>query len=246
MTDRENLLLEKLPSDVLQRLRPELEPVHLPLSLRLMEDEQALEYAYFPRDSVISLVRVFTNGTAVEVGMIGYEAFLGMHALLGINVQPAAAIVQMEGEAWRVPIGRVVDLYESRPDVRAVFGRAIHYLTTQISQTAACNRTHTPEERLARWLLQIHDRVIGDTMMVTQEFLSIMLATRRASINEAVAHLRDVGAIAHRRQRITVTNRELLESRACECYGTLTREGIRTLDFAPRAKAEPELADVVT
>ncbi|HEX9981878.1 MAG TPA: Crp/Fnr family transcriptional regulator [Thermoanaerobaculia bacterium] len=238
MADRENLILDKLPADVLQRLRPDLEPVQLPIGQRVMEEDTPLEYAYFPRDAVISLIRVFANGTSVEVGMTGYEGFLGVHATLGIEIQPTASLIQSEGEALRIPTARIVELYDQRADVRAVINPYIHYLMTQISQTAACNRTHTPEERLARWLLQIHDRVTTDTLVVTQEFLSSMLATRRASINEAVAHLRDAGAIAHRRQRITVVDRALLESRTCECYAVLAREGSRSIAFQPRAKSE--------
>jgi CRP-like cAMP-binding protein len=238
VADRENLILDKLPADVLQRLRPDLEPVQLPIGLRLMEEDTPLDYAYFPRNAVISLIRVFANGTSVEVGMTGYEGFLGVHATLGVTIQPTAALIQSEGEALRIPTSRIVELYEERADVRGVINPYIHYLMTQISQTAACNRTHTPEERLARWLLQIHDRVTSDTLIVTQEFLSSMLATRRASINEAVAHLRDAGAIAHRRQRITIADRALLESRTCECYAVLAREGVRAISFQPRAKSE--------
>lgn len=238
-----NLLLsridERIRTDVLQGA----ELVTLPVANRLMEEDAPLEHVYFPVSGVLSILRVFLNGASVEIGMIGCEGFLGIHAVLGVQTQPNAALVQHGGAAVRVRTPVFVDCFHRYESVRRAVLPYVHYFMTQTAQIAACNRAHSPTERLARWLLAMHDRSDGDELAVTQEFLSHMLATRRPTINAAVSELRHAGAIANRRNRVTIEDRSALENQACECYLALLHEGARVLNFRGRSRAAEETGD---
>lgn len=233
---RENVLLASLPGDVREGVLADAETMELTASERLMEPEASLDHAYFPTTSTLSMLRVFENGSSVEIGMIGREGVLGVHALLRMHEQPNAALVQADGEVVRVPIGAIVRAFDSNVAARDVFLRYIHFMLVQAAQVAACNRAHRAPARLARWLLSMHDRLLRDELTVTQDFLAHMLATRLATINEAVGALCDSGAIAWRRTRVTVVDRPLLESLACECYGALAREAYRAVGVRPHPR----------
>jgi len=228
-----NLLLSRFDKAVRAEILRQAEIVPLPISERLIEEESAPQHVYFPVTGVLSMLRVFLNGTSVEVGMIGCEGFLGIHAVLGAMTQPNAALVQHGGEAVRVRSSIFIENFHRYESVRTVVFPYIHYFLSQVAQIAACNRLHSPYERLARWLLTMHDRAEGDELIITQEFLAHMLATRRPTINAAVSELRGSGAITTRRNRVTIVDRTALEDHACECYFAVLAEGERVLNFRP-------------
>ena len=234
----ENLLLASFPAAVRTHLLAGAQVLELEPGKRLMEPEAALDHAYFPTTATLSMLRVFENGASVEVGMIGREGVLGVHALLRMHEQPNAALVQAEGKVVRVPIAELVRAFDTNGEVRDLLLRYVHFMLIQAAQIAACNRAHSAEERLTRWLLCMHDRVIGDELTITQDFLSHMLATRRATINEAMAALCDAGAIASRRNRVMVIDRRRLEALACECYSAVAHEAFRTVGFQPHARSD--------
>jgi CRP-like cAMP-binding protein len=230
-----NLLLAQLPESERTRLLAEAETLPVRVGDRLMEEEAPQEHMWFPLSAIISNLRVFTNGSAVEVGLVGREGLAGFHPLLGVECQPNASVVQTNGDAVRIRTSVVLHAFRERARVREIILRYVHYFLMQVSQVGACNRYHSAEERLARWLLTMHDRTDGDSLDVTQEFLAYMLATRRASINAAVGELRRCRAISTKRNTIIIDDRERLEQTACECYPALVREGLRTIDFKPRS-----------
>ena len=234
----ENVLLEQFPETVRMRLVARAQVLELHAGERLMEPEAALDHAYFPRTATLSMLRVFENGASVEVGMIGRDGLLGVHALLRMYEQPNASLVQADGEVVRVPISALVEAFDAHLEVRDICLRYIHFMLIQAAQIAACNRAHSAEERLARWLLSMHDRVVRDELTVTQDFLSHMLATRRATINGAMAALCEAGPITRRRNHVTVVDRPGLEALACECYEALAHEAYRAVRFQPHARSE--------
>lgn len=233
----QNVLLARMPAPVREKLLAQARTIELYAGQRLMEPEAALDHAWFPRTGTLSMLRVFENGASVEIGMIGREGVLGVHALLQMHQQPNAALVQADGEIIRVPIASLVSAFETDAETRNLLLKFVHFMLIHAAQVAACNRLHSAEERLARWLLAMHDRILRDELTVTQDFLSHMLATRRATINEAVRALCDSGAISRKRNHVGVLDRPHLESLACECYGALAREAHRTVGFEPHPRS---------
>lgn len=181
------------------------------------------EHAYFPIRGVISLVRRLSSGPTVEVGVVGNEGMVGVDIFMGASVQLNDAIVQAEGSAWRMSAEDLLNRFQRNRDMQRQLLRFTDAFITQVSQTAACNRAHDMEPRLARWLLMMQDRVAAPQIRMTQQFLAHMLGARTASVNEAVQKLEAAGVIGHRRQEITVLDREGLERMACECYAIVRR-----------------------
>lgn len=231
----ENFLLRALPPEVTAALGKRASIVELQLAEIIFNADDG-DRIYFPLDSVISLLRNLADGSSVEVAMVGREGMAPVTSLLGVAENALEGLVQGRGWVARFETAAVREVMERSAAARAVFHR---YLATYIGNTAqlaACNRLHVIVKRLAHWLLLLHDRVGSDEMSVTQEFLSRMLAARRASINEAVQQLEGSGAIEHRRNRVHVRDRGKLEELSCECYRTSVEEYERALGFPPVAE----------
>jgi CRP-like cAMP-binding protein len=220
----ENRLLAALPGSAYERLLPALEPVSLSLRQTIYEAEQPIEYVYFVRVGVISMVSVMQDGTIIEVATVGNEGMVGLPVFLGADTIAMHAFVQIPGAAMRMKATALREEVRNGGALAALLQRYTQALLIQIAQGAACNRVHSIEERCARWLLMTHDRVGADEFPLTQKFLSQMLGARRASVNRAARVLQQAGFIRYRRGQITILDREGLESAACECYTVIKRE----------------------
>ncbi len=198
---------------------PDLEFISLPLDVTLYKSGDFIEYVYFPSEGVVSLVTHMKSGATIEVGLIGMDGMVGIPVLLGDDIAFEEAVVQIAGNALRMKSTILKERLKKAHN--PLFSELLLYtrsLMKQVAQTAACNRLHTMEERLARWLLMCHDRVESDNLLLTQEFISHMLGTRRASVGTAAGVLQTAGLIRYSRGHITILNREKLEDFACECY----------------------------
>lgn len=220
-----NMILAALSQKEYKRLLPNLEFISLPLDVSLYRSGDAIDYVYFPDEGLVSLVTKMRNGTIIEVGLIGSEGMVGIPVLLGDNIAFEEAIVQIAGSAMRM---RTDLLKESlRLNHSPLLTELLLYTRTlmkQVSQTAACNRLHTVEERFSRWLLMCHDRMESDELPLKQEFISQMLGVRRASVGSVAAGLQTRGVIRYSRGRINILKRKELEEAACECYRTVAGE----------------------
>ena len=231
---RANRLLALLDDATLAAVAPHLEAVPLAWRENLYEERQLMTHAWFPAEGVLSVLGATSAAdTPIEVGTIGSEGMLGVPIFLGAQERPGVVFVQVEGRGWRMTAQALRDCIEAHPSFRYVVQRYAHALMTQISQGTACNRAHTAEQRCARWLLQTHDRVRGDTFDLTQEFLGHMLGERRATVNQVAGALQERGLIRYTRGRIEVRDREGLEAAACGCYRFVQEEYARVLP--PRA-----------
>jgi CRP-like cAMP-binding protein len=214
----QNRLLLALRGEDRALLRPKLQSAVLSLGQVLREPGECLEYVYFPTGSLISLVYTMQDGATAEMGLVGNDGVLGIELVLGGETAPHRAIVQIAGEALRIP-SRLFQ-YEASPeaDLRRVLLRYTHCFLTQISQTAVCNRLHCLEQRLCRWLLMCQDRTNRMELAVTQELIANVLGGRRESVTVAAGRLQDAGLIHYCRGHIKILDRNGLESSACECY----------------------------
>lgn len=219
-----NQLLAFLPQDEYERLVPHLEKVSLSLGRVIYEPGEMIEYVYFPNQAAVSLVSLLENGSTTEVGMVGKEGIVGYPVFLGGNSTTHRAIVQVAGTGMKID-AKVLKAEFSRGEMlQRLLLLYTQALLTQISQTAVCNRHHSVEERLVRWLLTAQDCVLSKELSLTQEFIANMLGTRRPGVTVAAGRLQQVGIISYSRGRITVLNREALEEAACECYGIVKNE----------------------
>ena len=229
-----NLLLRALPADAIGRLAAQARVDQIEVG-EVVFDPGALDQVWFPLEGVISLMRQFEDGTMIEVAMVGAEGAAGVNALLGVPGIALQGLTQGRGSVARLPADLIRAELQRDRNVEKVLLAYVYAFLTGMSQLAACNRRHDVSERLAHWLLLLHDRVADDTMSVTQEFLSHMLATRRASINEAMRELTEAGAIEHGRNRIRVVDRKRLEELSCECYVASVADYVNALGFPPLA-----------
>ncbi|HEY0005713.1 MAG TPA: Crp/Fnr family transcriptional regulator [Pyrinomonadaceae bacterium] len=214
-----NRILAALPRREYERLLPELEFVSLPLGKILYKSGDIIEHVYFPGNALVSLVTHMKDGPTIEVGLIGRDGMVGIPVLLGDDIAFEQAIVQIAGDALRMKSGALKEALK-RGHSPLLTGLLLYTRTLmrQVGQTAACNRLHTVEERLSRWLLMCHDRIETDELLLTQEFISNMLGTRRASVGSAATGLQTEGLIRYSRGHISILQRERLEEFACECY----------------------------
>lgn len=219
----DNALLAALPVRERNAARRASKLFTLELGETILRRNTRSTHAFFPIDGAISLVRIMSHGVSVEVGVVGNEGVVGVDIFMGSRVQLNDAIVQGQGSAWRMPAEHLLAQFQRNKDLQRQLLRFTDAFITQISQTAACNRVHGVEARLARWLLMMQDRVASPQIALTQQFLAHMLGARTASVNEAVQKLEAVGVIGHQRQRISVLDREGLEAVACECYAVVRR-----------------------
>ncbi len=216
------ILLSSSESDY-SSLRPHLEYVSLPNHLVLHEPGEKLEFAYFPNRGLISLVVVMKDGKTAEAGIVGKEGFTGSPAAVGLIRGPLRAVVQITGDGFRVEVGALQSTLESAPDLQMMLSRYAVIRGMQVAQTAACNRLHDIEQRLARWLLMTQDRVDSGSLPITHDFLATMLGTDRPSVSVAAGVLQRKELIEYTRGAVKIVNRKKLEDSACECYGVIRR-----------------------
>ena len=225
----ENSLLAALPRKEYLRLLAGLEPVTLTFGEVLYEPGQTIRHVYFPGSSLVSLLTLVDDHLALEVGLLGRDGVVGVPLILGHNESAVRALVQGTGTAMRMAAAQFLEEFELSPPLQQELYRYTHTLMAQISQTAACNRFHVVEERLARWLLMTHDRVKSDKFHMTHEFLRVMLGVRRVGVTKAAQALQKRKLIRYTRGDITVLDRDGLEAAACRCYEIVkdTHDGAR-------------------
>ncbi|HVP53837.1 MAG TPA: Crp/Fnr family transcriptional regulator [Candidatus Eisenbacteria bacterium] len=224
-----NLLLRALPPAELEHLLPHLQPVTFSLGQVIYEPGERIEYCYFPTDSVVSLLYTTQDGTTAEMGLVGNEGVLGIALLLGGQTTCSRALVPLAGDAFRLPAEVLQTEFARAGLLQRVLLRYVLALIIQISQTAVCNRLHSVEQRLCRWLLLCHDRKNRSELVMTQELIASMLGGRRESVTVAAGHLQDAGLIHYCRGHITILDRVGLEAAACECYRAVENEADRLI-----------------
>jgi CRP-like cAMP-binding protein len=213
-------LLAMTPSEW-RILRPHLRYLEMPDHLVLHEPHEPLKFLYFPNSGLISLVVFMHDGRTVEAGITGREGIVGLPAAMGFPRHPLQEIVQVSGTASRISVQKFRELAPRLPELRKLAARYMMSLGLQVAQTAACNRVHDLEQRLARWLLMAQDRVKADSVAITQDFLATMMGTDRPSVTLAEGLLTRAGAIEHSRGVVKIIDRKRLEASACECYGVI-------------------------
>jgi len=212
-----NLLLNTLPPDSLERLRPHLSAVTLPTGAGLYEPGDTMTTVYFPLDGVVSVTTDVGSGEG-EVATIGLEGMIGLPVLLATNVAQMRAFLQIGGTVVTLSSAELSSAFDDDPSVRGLMLRYAHALFMQVGQSVVCNQRHTLRQRCARWLLTTHDRVEGDEFHLTHEFLAMMLGVRRAGVTVAAGALQRAGLIRYRRGTVRVLDRDGLEQVSCECY----------------------------
>ena len=216
-----NEILLSIPDNEYRALRPALEFEELPHHVNLHQPHESQEFAHFPNNGLISLVIVLSGGKSVEAGLVGNEGFIGTPGIAGLARSPFLEVVQISGEGFRVTIDVLRDTISSAPQLRRMLERYSIVLGLQIAQTAACNRLHGVEQRLARWLLMAQDRVDSGVLPITHDFLATMLGTDRPSVSLAAGVLQRNQIIEYNRGSVKILNRDALERAACECYGVI-------------------------
>ncbi|HXV39717.1 MAG TPA: Crp/Fnr family transcriptional regulator [Steroidobacteraceae bacterium] len=226
---RQNFLLAALPDSEWDRLEPRLELRPMPLGHVIYESGTRLRHVYFPTTAIISLLYVMEDGSSAEIAIVGNEGIVGISLFMGGETTPSRAIVQSAGEAYRVP-GKFLkeEFYRAGPFQRLLL-RYTQALITQMSQTAVCNRHHSVEQQLCRWLLMSLDRLPSNELTMTQELIANMLGVRREGVTESAGKLQKLGLINYSRGRIVVLDRPALEKHACECYAVVKKEFDRLL-----------------
>ncbi|MEO6561622.1 MAG: Crp/Fnr family transcriptional regulator [Nitrosospira sp.] len=220
----ENHLLAALPTAELERLEPHLELIHMPLGDVLCESGGRLHYVYFPTSAIVSLHYILENGASSEIAGVGNEGMLGISLFMGGETTPSWATVQTAGYGYRLKAALMLQEFNQAGPVQRLLLRYTQALIMQISQTAVCNRHHTIEQQLCRWLLLTLDRLNSQELTMTQELIASMLGVRREGITEAAGKLQNAGIIRYRRGHIMVLDRYGLETHVCECYSVVKKE----------------------
>ena len=226
---RLNELLAALPDAEWRRWQPLLEFVQLPLGQVLYESGRTLSHVYFPTTAIVSLLYVMENGASAEIAVVGNEGVVGISLFMGGGSTPSRAVVQSAGIGFRLRSEVVKEEFDRSHPVMHLLLRYTQALITQMSQTAVCNRHHSLDQQLCRWLLLSLDRLQGDELVMTQELIANMLGVRREGVTEAALNLQKAGLIRYVRGHITVLDRPGLEQRTCECYAVVKREYDRLL-----------------
>ena len=219
-----NRLLASLPPLDIARLAPHLSPVTLATNQTLHDAGAKVDTIYFVEDGICSIVASMESGSTIEVGIIGRDGFVGMAAVLDSGLATNRAYMQIPGYGYSIKTRILRQQCDESAELRSCLLRCVQSLLVQTSQTAACNRVHELEERLARWLLMCHDRMQSDFLPITHEFLGMMLGTRRTSVTVAAGMLQKAGLIAYSRGHVTIENRNGLKDAACECYQVVHNE----------------------
>jgi CRP-like cAMP-binding protein len=229
-SESRNHLLAALPATEFERLRGDLETVSLPLGNSIYEAGAHMHYLYFPTEGIISLLQVMENGSSGEIAVVGNEGVVGISLFMGGETTPSRAVVQSAARAQRLPAAKLQMEFKRGGTLQQLLLRYTQALITQLSQTAVCNRHHSVEQQLCRWLLMSVDRLRdGEDLVMTQELIANMLGVRREGVTEAAGKLQDAGLIRYARGHITVLDRPRLEARVCECYATVKKEYARLL-----------------
>ena len=221
---RQNNILDALPAEERERLFPHLTLVEMPLGMVLYEAGEALRHIYFPTDSIVSLLYVMKDGASAEIAVVGNEGAIGVSLFMGGETTPSRGIVQSAGSAYRLSGRRLKQEFERHGQLLHVLLRYTQSLITQMAQTAVCNRHHSIDQQLCRWLLLSLDRLPSNRLNMTQELIANMLGVRREGVTGAAGNLQDLGVIHYSRGRITVLDRPKLEQLSCECYAVVKQE----------------------
>ena len=229
----QNHLLAALPAEVQSRLFSHLELVPLPLGKVLYESGDALRHVYFPTDSIVSLLYVMEDGASAEISVVGNEGLIGVALFMGGESTPSRAIVQSGGSAYRLLAQRLKDEFGRHGEMLLLMLRYTQSLITQMAQTAVCNRHHSIDQQLCRWLLLSLDRLPSNRLTMTQELIANMLGVRREGVTDAAGKLQKLGVIKYSRGEITVLDRPKLEKLSCECYAVVRAETDRLLPYLP-------------
>jgi len=224
-----NRLLAALPLTEYERLRPQLQEASFALGEVVYEFGGQLDYVYFPTTSIVSLLYTMENGTSAEMGLTGNDGVVGIALFMGGGTMPNRAVVQSAGGAIRMKAKLLQDEFALGGKFQQLLLRYTQALITQISQTAVCNRLHSVEQQLCRWLLLSHDRIQSDELIMTQELIADMLGVRREGVTVAAGRLQDGGAISYVRGHIQILDRQRLEDTVCECYQVVRDEFERLL-----------------
>ena len=226
---RNNHLLAALPEEEYERLAPNLELVPMPLGHVLYESGSELRHVYFPTTSIVSLLYVLVDGASAEIAVVGYEGLIGVALFMGGETMPNRAVVQSAGHAYRLKGHLLKEEFNRSGELQHLLLRYTQALLTQMAQTAVCNRHHSLDEQLCRWLLLSIDRLPSDELIMTQELIANMLGVRREGVTEAAGNLQKAGLIKYSRGHIKVLDRAGLEARVCECYAVVRKEFERLL-----------------
>jgi CRP-like cAMP-binding protein len=226
---RQNHLLAALPAAEYERLLPNLQLVTMSLGAVVYESGGALGYVYFPTSSIVSLLYVMEDGASAEIAVTGYEGLVGIALFMGGETTSSRAVVQSAGSAYRLKAAFLKKEFDIGGALQHLALRYTQALITQMAQTAVCNRHHTVEQQLCRWLLLSLDRLPGNELIMTQELIANMLGVRREGVTEAAGRLQKDGLIEYSRGRIAVLDRSRLEARVCECYAVVKHEYDRLL-----------------
>jgi CRP-like cAMP-binding protein len=228
---KQNQILDALSPAARERLLPHLQVVELPLGMVLYESGDTLRHIYFPTDSIVSLLYVLEDGASAEIAVVGNDGAIGVALFMGGETTTNRAIVQSAGSAYRLTGSRLKQEFERHGEMLHILLRYTQALITQMAQTAVCNRHHSVDQQLCRWLLLSLDRLSSNELSMTQELIANMLGVRREGVTEAAGKLQDVGLIRYSRGRITVLDRTALEARSCECYQVVKAEFDRLLPY---------------
>ena len=220
----QNKILRSMPGKESRAIFALLEFVDLPTRSILNETATPIESAYFMESGLASVLNIMEDGKSVEVGLMGKEGFVGMPLLVGFKTSPSRVVMQIPGSAFKIRAKDFSALLAECPQLQKALFRFSQEMAVQSAQIAACNRLHEVDERLARWLLMCQDRLGGNKVPLTQEFLAHMLGTRRASVTVAAGMLQKAGLIKYTRGEVKIENRKELENAACECYATMVRQ----------------------
>ena len=226
---KENLLLAAMPEADYKALTPSLERVAMPLGQAVYESGGPQGYVYFPTSSIVSLLYVLADGATAEIAVTGNEGLVGIALFMGGETTPSRAVVQSAGQGYRLSAKLLKQEFERGGPLQHLLLRYTQALITQMTQTAVCNRHHSVDQQLCRWLLLSLDRLPGNKLVMTQELIANMLGVRREGVTEAAGKLQAEGLIEYSRGKITVVDRERLEARVCECYSVVKREYDRLL-----------------
>lgn len=243
---RQNHLLAALSPEVQGRLFPHLELAELPLRALMYESGRPMRHVYFPTDSIISMQYLMENGASTAISVVGNEGLLGITLYMGGESTPSRSLVQSAGHAYRLPRPRVKEEFDRHGELLLLMLRYTQALITQVAQTAVCNRHHTIDQQLCRWLLLSMDRLSGNRLTMTQEFISNMLGVRRSGVTNAASKLEQLRVIAYQRGLITVLDRARLESLSCECYRAVRKETDQLLHYLPQRETIADASDIPT
>jgi len=232
---RQNHLLAALSAGALERVLPHLRLVEMPLGKVLYEPGDLLSHVYFPTDCIVSLLYVLTDGSSAEISVVGNEGVIGIALFMGGETTPSRALVQSGGHAYELHGQLLKNEFHRDGAMQLLLLRYTQALITQMAQTAVCNRHHSVDQQLCRWLLLSLDRLSGNRLTMTQELIANMLGVRREGVTEAAGKLQKLGVIKYQRGQITVMDRPRLEQLCCECYAVVRKESDRLL---PRPSSE--------